>query len=67
MIISNLFVIVLGLVLGSFLFTMAMRLQNEASVWKRSHCDQCGRSVGIIGLIPVVGYGLLAGKCGHCG
>ncbi len=66
MIIPTLFVILLGLVLGSFLFTMAMRLQNEVSVWKSSHCDHCGKNVGIIGLIPIVGYGLLAGKCRHC-
>lgn len=60
-------IIVLGLVLGSFLHTMAIRLQNRESLIIRSSCDHCRKPVGPIGLIPVFGYLLLRGKCKSCG
>ncbi len=67
MIFLNLFLLVLGLVLGSFLSALAFRFQNHISIWKRSSCDVCGESIGIIGLIPVVGYLILRGRCAECG
>ncbi len=66
MILANLFILLLGMVLGSFLFTMAIRLQEGTSIWKRSACNHCGTTVGILGLIPVMGYLLLRGRCNRC-
>ncbi|MCP4755041.1 MAG: prepilin peptidase [Proteobacteria bacterium] len=63
----DLFILVLGLVCGSFLFTMAVRLPNRESVWQRSHCVHCSEPIGVVGLIPLLGYLFLAGKCRHCG
>jgi leader peptidase (prepilin peptidase) / N-methyltransferase len=62
----NLFILVLGLVLGSFLNTQAIRLQHGISIWKRSSCDHCDGTIGIIGLIPVLGYLFLRGRCSKC-
>ncbi len=67
MILLDVFIIILGLVLGSFLLTMVERLQSGVSVWKRSCCDSCQKPVSIVGLIPLLGYALLAGKCKECG
>lgn len=64
--ISDLFVLVLGLVSGSFLFTMAVRLYRQESIWRRSACDHCSSPVSILGLIPIFGYLILGGKCGSC-
>lgn len=57
----------LGLVLGSFILTMAMRLQSGESLWKRSKCDHCQDPIGVIGLIPILGYALQKGRCASCG
>ncbi len=63
----DLYAIVLGLVLGSFILTVAMRLQNGTSLLIRSHCEICSTKIGVIGLIPIVGYIIQRGKCPHCG
>ena len=67
MIVLDLFIIVLGLVLGSFLHTTAIRLQNGKSILKRSSCDHCSEPIDVMGLIPVFGYLFLTGKCRTCG
>jgi prepilin signal peptidase PulO-like enzyme (type II secretory pathway) len=66
MIVVDLFVILLGLVLGSFIYTMATRLQSNTSLWIRSRCDHCSRTIGWLGLVPVVGFLLQKGKCSYC-
>lgn len=60
-------VVVLGLVFGSFLLTMAQRLQRQDSLTRRSACDDCGSSIGVIGLIPILGYLIHRGRCAACG
>jgi len=67
MIALDLAVIVLGTILGSFLYTVALRLQDNTSLWIRSQCDHCSITIGVIGLIPVLGYLFCLGKCSHCG
>ncbi len=62
----HIFAITLGLVLGSFILTVAMRLQDGRSLLVRSHCESCSAKVSITGLIPVIGYLIQQGKCSHC-
>lgn len=62
-----LFIVVLGLVMGSFLFAMSIRLPKEESVLTRSHCHQCEKPISPLGLIPVIGYLVYRGKCPDCG
>ncbi|PCI22852.1 MAG: hypothetical protein COB67_13210 [SAR324 cluster bacterium] len=66
MIVLSLYVVLLGLLLGSFIYTMALRLEKHESVWSRSHCDNCLKSLGILQLVPLFGYGFHQGKCPHC-
>jgi len=66
MIAIDAFVLVVGLVSGSFLYTVAVRLPKNESLWKRSACDHCGNPVSVIGLIPLLGYLFSAGKCPDC-
>jgi len=56
-----------GLLFGSFLFTTAIRLESGKSLLTPSHCDHCFKKVGVIGLIPIIGYLFYKGRCRHCG
>jgi len=67
MVAHSIVVVVLGLVFGSFLFTMADRLQLGVSVMRRSACDSCATTIGVIGLIPVLGFLIQRGRCPACG
>jgi prepilin signal peptidase PulO-like enzyme (type II secretory pathway) len=66
MIVLHLLIVLTGLVSGSFLFTIVHRLPKNESLWKRSACDHCGQTIGVIGLIPIVGYLVSLGKCPSC-
>ncbi len=67
MIVQDIFVVLLGLVFGSFLYTMALRLYHGDSVWYRSSCDYCSAKIGVVGLIPILGFVVSRGKCRNCG
>lgn len=56
-----------GLVFGSFLNCMAMRMvRKEDYVKGRSHCMSCGHELGPRDLIPVFSYMLSGGRCRYC-
>lgn len=72
--IELLFIFFAGTFAGSFFYTLALRyssgMMSEMPVkalMSRSKCRHCGNSVGIAGLIPVIGYLLIRGKCVKCG
>ncbi len=68
MIATLLFLVVLGLALGSFAGVVAYRSgQGESWVTGRSKCDNCGELVAGYDNIPVVSWLLLRGRCRHCG
>lgn len=57
----------LGTCMGSFLNCAAWRItHNESFLSGRSHCPSCGHTLGIVELIPVLGWILLKGRCKHC-
>ncbi|WP_026509072.1 prepilin peptidase [Butyrivibrio sp. LC3010] len=57
-----------GLVFGSFLNCMAMRIvRKEDFVKGRSHCMECGHELSAADLIPVFSYVFSRGKCRYCG
>lgn len=58
----------LGLTIGSFLNVVIRRLPiGESLVWPGSHCPECGKKLGVLELVPVLGYIGLRGKCAGCG
>lgn len=60
--------LVLGLVIGSFLNVVILRLPRGMSVSRpRSHCPQCKQLVSWYDNIPVVSYLILQGRCRRCG
>lgn len=42
-------------------------IENLSIWWPPSHCNNCKKRIGIIGLIPFLGYFLSLGRCHHCG
>ncbi len=59
---------VFGLIVGSFLATLIVRWpQGQSAIGGRSHCDKCGRQLGLAELVPVISYLVQSGKCKRCG
>ena len=60
--------IILGLLFGSFLNCMAMRLvRREDWVKAGSRCRCCGHELGAPDLIPVFSFVFSRGRCRYCG
>lgn len=57
---------VLGLVVGSFLATLARRLPQQATMVGRSRCDRCRHDLGQLDLIPIVSWLALRRRCRYC-
>ena len=58
---------IIGLVIGSFLNVVALRLMSEESiVFPRSKCPKCQTPINWYDNIPVISYLLLGGKCRNC-
>ena len=62
------FVVIFGLVIGSFLNVCICRIANEEEsiAFPPSHCTSCGYELKPKDLIPVLSYIFLGGKCGNC-
>lgn len=64
---THLITIALGLVIGSFLNVVVVRLPRELSVVRpRSRCPKCETPLRWHDNIPVVSYFLLLGRCRKC-
>lgn len=57
-----------GACIGSFSLCMAGRWKRKEKLFgtDRSRCLSCGRSLGLLDLIPVFSYLIRGGKCGYC-
>jgi len=61
------FVSVFGLLIGSFLNVLIIRIPKEKSVvFPSSHCVSCGKSLKWYHNIPLFSYLFLGGKCAYC-
>ena len=59
---------ILGLVMGSALNCLALRLvSGEKWSGGRSHCVHCRHELGVLDLIPLFSWLFLRGKCRYCG
>lgn len=55
-----------GLVLGSFGNVLISRIKSGESIFGRSHCTTCKRTLRWYELFPIVSYCLLEGRCKGC-
>ena len=56
----------LGLCLGSFSTTTALRLEQGVSLLGRSSCDHCNQKISWLGLLPLIGFLAQRGRCPNC-
>lgn len=57
----------LGLIAGSFIATLVLRWGAGRSISGRSVCDGCGRTLGLLDLVPLLGWLARRGRCSVCG
>lgn len=60
------YIFVIGLFLGSFFNVVGIRIPNKESLLGRSHCPNCGKTLGALELFPILGFIVLKGKCKEC-
>lgn len=65
-ILTYLYIGFIGLVFGSFFNVVGLRVPNKESLFGRSHCPSCNKTLGPLELFPVVGYIILKGRCKNC-
>jgi leader peptidase (prepilin peptidase)/N-methyltransferase len=62
------FVVLVGLLIGSFLNVCIYRMPRDLSVvWPASRCTACGREISWYENIPVLSWVFLHGRCRTCG
>lgn len=60
--------VVFGLIIGSFLNVVILRLPQGMSISiPRSHCPQCKRLIPWYDNVPILSYMILRGHCRRCG
>ncbi|MDU5107365.1 prepilin peptidase [Clostridium sp.] len=63
----EIFILIIGLCIGSFLNVCIYRIQREESIaFPPSHCTSCGYELKAIDLIPLISYLFLRGRCRKC-
>lgn len=66
--ITSIFIVLFGLAFGSFLNVCITRLpQHKSIVRPASYCPSCGEPILAMDNLPLIGWGLLLGRCRHCG
>lgn len=61
-----LFILLIGLAVGSFLNVVAVRYESERSIGGRSRCTACGDLIPWFANIPVISWLVLKGACRSC-
>ncbi|MFW5838917.1 MAG: prepilin peptidase [Bacillota bacterium] len=62
----SIYLFILGAILTSFYTLVGMRVPKNQSINGRSICDSCDAKIPWYGLIPILGYLLVGGKCASC-
>jgi len=63
---SNALVLLVGLIIGSFLNVVILRLEKSERLGGRSYCPKCKQGLAWVDLIPVFSFLFLRGKCRYC-
>ncbi|MFN7160894.1 MAG: prepilin peptidase [Candidatus Gracilibacteria bacterium] len=69
MIITIIFLALLGACIGSYMAARAFRVINEHEIdaWGRSACMSCRRTLEAVDLVPILSFIFYKGKCRTCG
>lgn len=67
MLITNIFLFIIGSIFGSFANLVVIRtIRNESIIHPPSHCDSCGHNLMPLDLIPILSFICLKGRCRYC-
>lgn len=55
-----------GVIIGSFLNVLILRVPRGEKISGRSYCPHCKHQLAVYDLIPIFSYLLLRGKCRYC-
>lgn len=65
--IFNIFLFIIGILLGSFFTLATYRLPKKQDIlYTRSYCPKCKHRLNFLDLIPVISYIALSGRCRYC-
>ena len=59
-------IFVFGAAVGSFISAAAYRMHRQETMFSRSHCPRCGRTLSFFDLLPILSFLCLRGKCRRC-
>lgn len=62
----NFYIIILGLIIGSFLNCLIWRLYKDEALSGRSYCPHCRKTIAWYDNIPVLSFIFLHGRCRQC-
>ncbi|SHJ71521.1 type 4 prepilin peptidase 1 . Aspartic peptidase. MEROPS family A24A [Clostridium cavendishii DSM 21758] len=63
----DIFIFIIGVVIGSFLNVCIYRIPNEESIVSPpSHCGSCNHKLAAKDLVPIFSYLFLKGRCRYC-
>jgi len=65
-ILASIFVIIFGLIFGSFLNCLIWRLYKNETLGGRSYCPKCRKTIAWYDNIPLLSFALLGGRCREC-
>lgn len=65
-IVDILVLFVFGTILGSFINALSFRFQSSRSMWGRSACMTCNRTLTAGDLVPLLSFLFLKGRCRSC-
>lgn len=57
---------IIGAILGSLSYALALRSLGKESFWGRSYCPHCKKTLQWYDLFPIVSFLLYRGKCRYC-
>jgi len=60
------FVVVIGLIFGSFLNALVYRFHEKKSLWERSECPNCHKQIKWYDNVPILSFFILKGRCRNC-
>ena len=64
----ELYLVLFGLAISSFLGSLSYRIPRKISMLKpSSYCPGCMKKLGVLELVPVLSYMALRGRCRSCG
>ena len=67
MILTKIFIFLMGLIIGSYVNVCICRIPAKKSLKQFSNCTNCHHKLDFVELIPIIGYFINDRKCKHCG